>query len=100
MSRPPFLTLPAGVRAYRLRTGLGEFAVHDARPGRVPRGTVVLVPGFTGSKEDFIALLEPVAAAGYRAVAIDGRGQYESPGPRDEAAYAQGALARDLLAQV
>ncbi|MDT3396200.1 alpha/beta hydrolase [Streptomyces sp. B1866] len=101
MSRPPTLTLPAGARAYRLTTGRGEFAVHDARPGPgVPaRGTVLLVPGFTGSKEDFIAVLAPLAAAGYRAVAVDGRGQYESGGPRDESAYAQGELARDVLAQ-
>lgn len=99
MSRPPFLTLPPRARAYHLATERGEFAVHDARPGSPPRGTVLLVPGFTGSKEDFIALLEPLGAAGYRAVAVDGRGQYESPGPRDEAAYAQEQLALDVRAQ-
>ncbi|WP_369212750.1 alpha/beta fold hydrolase, partial [Streptomyces flavofungini] len=64
-----------------------------------PRGTVLLLPGFTGSKEDFIALLEPLTTAGYRAVTVDGRGQYESEGPADEAAYAQEELARDVLAQ-
>jgi pimeloyl-ACP methyl ester carboxylesterase len=32
-------------------------------------------------------------------VAVDGRGQYESGGPRDEAAYAQGELAADVIAQ-
>ncbi|MEU8550646.1 alpha/beta hydrolase [Streptomyces roseoverticillatus] len=99
MSRPPFLTLPPCARAHRLSTSRGEFAVHDARPTAPPRGTVLLVPGFTGSKEDFIALLEPVAAAGYRAVAVDGRGQHETEGPRDEAAYAQAELADDVLAQ-
>ncbi|MFF4220416.1 alpha/beta fold hydrolase [Streptomyces nondiastaticus] len=99
MSRPPFLTLPPCARAHRLSTSRGEFAVHDARPAAPPRGTVLLVPGFTGSKEDFIALLEPVAAAGYRAVAVDGRGQHETEGPRDEAAYAQAELAQDVLAQ-
>lgn len=73
----------------------------DAAPaaGVRRRGTVLLLPGFTGSKEDFIALLEPLAGAGYRAVAVDGRGQYETPGPDDQSAYAQGELARDVLAQ-
>ncbi|MGK5545104.1 alpha/beta fold hydrolase [Streptomyces sp. URMC 127] len=99
MSRPPFFTLPPCARAHRLSTARGEFAVHDARPAAPARGTVLLVPGFTGSKEDFIALLEPVAAAGYRAVAVDGRGQHETEGPRDEAAYAQAELAADVLAQ-
>ncbi|MGW2850687.1 alpha/beta fold hydrolase, partial [Streptomyces sp. NPDC001215] len=41
-----------------------------------------------------------LAAAGYRTVAVDGRGQFESPGPRDdEGPYAQSELARDVLAQ-
>ncbi|MFF5702125.1 alpha/beta fold hydrolase [Streptomyces sp. NPDC012794] len=97
MSKPPRLTLPPVARAYRLHTARGEFAVHEA--GEPVRGTALLVPGFTGSKEDFIALLEPLAAAGYRVVAVDGRGQYESPGPRDEAAYELPELALDVLAQ-
>ncbi|MEV7616093.1 alpha/beta fold hydrolase [Streptomyces sp. NPDC089799] len=97
MSKPPRLTLPPRARARHLRTTRGEFAVHEA--GEPARGTALLVPGFTGSKEDFIGLLEPLAEAGYRVVAIDGRGQYESPGPREESAYSPDELARDLLAQ-
>jgi pimeloyl-ACP methyl ester carboxylesterase len=65
-----------------------------------PRGTALLLPGFTGSKEDFNPLHEPLAARGYRTVAVDGRGQFESDGPvDDESAYAQEELARDVLAQ-
>lgn len=99
MSKPPRLTLPAAARAYRLSTARGGFAVHEAGAGTDGRGTALLVPGFTGSKEDFIALLEPLAAAGYRVVAVDGRGQYETRGPREEAAYALEELARDVHAQ-
>ncbi|MFJ7044698.1 alpha/beta hydrolase [Streptomyces sp. JV178] len=98
MSRPPTFSPPPGARAHRLRTSRGEFAVIEA--GTPVKGTVLLVPGFTGSKEDFIALHEPLAEAGYRSVAVDGRGQYESEGPKDdESPYAQDELARDLLAQ-
>lgn len=97
MSRPPSLTLPEGTRAHRLRTTRGSFAVLDA--GEARRGTALLVPGFTGSKEDFIGLLAPLADAGWRVVAVDGRGQYESGGPRAEEAYAQRELAADLAAQ-
>ncbi|MFI1411329.1 alpha/beta fold hydrolase [Streptomyces sp. NPDC020707] len=99
MSRPFTFVPPSGARAYRLGTARGEFAVIDA--GSAVKGTVLLLPGFTGSKEDFISLHEPLAAAGYRTVAVDGRGQYESPGPReDESPYAQGELAQDVLAQL
>ncbi|WP_070011097.1 alpha/beta fold hydrolase [Streptomyces abyssalis] len=96
MSKPPFLGLPPAVRAHRLSTARGEFAVHEAGEPRL--GTALLVPGFTGSKEDFIALLDPLAGMGYRVVAVDGRGQYETEGPREESAYAQPELARDVLA--
>ncbi|WP_382465282.1 alpha/beta fold hydrolase [Streptomyces noursei] len=99
MSRPPTLTLPPCARAHRLDTERGAFAVHDARPDGAPIGTALLVPGFTGSKEDFIALLAPLAAAGFRAVAVDGRGQHETPGPRNEQAYEQRELALDVQAQ-
>ncbi|MEU6217172.1 alpha/beta fold hydrolase [Streptomyces sp. NPDC047022] len=101
MSRPPTFTPPPGVRAHHLVTDRGEFAVleADAATARV-KGTAVLLPGFTGSKEDFIVVQPLLAAAGYRSIAVDGRGQHESPGPRDdEAPYAQAELARDVLAQ-
>lgn len=99
MSRPPTFTPPPCARAHQLSTRRGHFAVLDARPEGTPRGTALLMPGFTGSKEDFIAMLEPLTAAGYRAVAVDGRGQYESDGPDFQEAYAQRELAADVLAQ-
>jgi pimeloyl-ACP methyl ester carboxylesterase len=54
--------------------------------------TALLLPGFTGSKEDFIPLLDAIAAAGIGALAVDLPGQYESVGPDDEAAYLPDAL--------
>ncbi|WP_049573383.1 alpha/beta fold hydrolase [Streptomyces sp. SBT349] len=99
MSRPPFCVPPAEVRARPLVTARGEFSVLDAVPTCETVGTVLLVPGYTGSKEDFIALLAPLAAAGYRAVAVDGRGQYETVCAEGRVAYRLGALAEDVLAQ-
>ncbi|MFJ9537880.1 alpha/beta fold hydrolase [Streptomyces sp. NPDC101225] len=102
MSRPPTFTPPPGARAYPLRTARGEFAAVDSpvAEGAAPRGTALLLPGFTGSKEDFNPLHEVLGARGYRTVAVDGRGQYESDGPEhDESAYAQHELAQDVLAQ-
>ncbi|MYS24454.1 Pimeloyl-ACP methyl ester carboxylesterase [Streptomyces sp. DvalAA-14] len=101
MSRPSALDLPENVSARRLETSRGSFAVLDAAPAQhaPPLGTALLVPGFTGSKEDFLDLLPPLTDGGYRIVAVDGRGQHESDGPRDEAAYAQAELAADVIAQ-
>ncbi|MET8325901.1 alpha/beta fold hydrolase [Streptomyces sp. NPDC005181] len=99
MSRPHTFTPPPCARVRPLRTARGDFAVLEALPPAEPRGTALLLPGYMGSKEDFIALLEPLSAAGYRIVAIDGRGQYETEGTDRQEAYAQGELARDVLAQ-
>ena len=79
--------------------GAGPLAALDTGGGGT-RGTVLLVAGYTGSKEDFAPLLAPLADAGLRAVAIDQRGQYESPGPDDPAAYTVDELAADVLAVI
>lgn len=101
MSRPTALDLPENASAHRLETARGSFAVLDASPApdAPPQGTALLVPGFTGSKEDFLPLLAPLSAAGLRVVSVDGRGQYESGGPREESAYTQAELAADVVAQ-
>jgi pimeloyl-ACP methyl ester carboxylesterase len=88
-------------RAVRFRLGSGCTAALD-NDGTGAAGVVLLVPGFTGSKEDFLPLLRPLAAAGYRAVAIDQRGQYQSEWAASPAGYRLEALAADLgeLAQL
>jgi pimeloyl-ACP methyl ester carboxylesterase len=75
----------------------GQVAALDTGPGGdLP--TVLMVPGYTGSKEDFGPLLDPLAVAGRRVVAIDLPGQYESPGPDDAAWYTVDNLGAALLA--
>ncbi len=96
MSTPPFLTPPDGVHARRTTTSRGEFAVLEAGAADAP--LVVLVPGWTGSKEDYIAVLAPLAQAGYHAVALDQRGQYETPGTGREEDYTLPELGADLVA--
>ncbi|RBY90018.1 alpha/beta hydrolase [Blastococcus sp. TF02A-26] len=76
--------------------GAGPLAALDTG-GDGERGTVLMVAGYTGSKEDFAPLLAPLCAAGYRVVAVDQRGQFESPGPDDPARYSVAELAEDLL---
>ena len=106
------MVLPGGSE-HTAPDDLRQLAAHDAErttfPGRTgplaaldtgpaEGGTVLLVAGYTGSKEDFAPLLTPVAEAGLRAVAIDQRGQFESPGPDDPAQYTVAELAADVIA--
>jgi pimeloyl-ACP methyl ester carboxylesterase len=81
MSIPRTLTLATGVARSDVETPRGRFAVLTARPHEtsLPRGSVLLVPGFTGSKEDFAAVLPLLASSGWSAASYDQRGQFESP---------------------
>lgn len=85
------------MRAVRLPVRDGSLAALDNEVSP-EQATVLLVPGYTGSKEDFRPLLRPMAAAGLRAVAIDQRGQYESDWARTAAGYELPALAADVIA--
>lgn len=100
MSTPRSLGLTDQVRPVKIHTSRGAFAALEAQPGTgvCERRPALLIPGFTGSKEDFISILQPLASAGRRVVAIDMRGQYQSQGAPDETGYAPGELAADIAA--
>ena len=93
--------LPHSAAPRFVSTPAGPLALLDTGPtpgsGQPP---VLFVPGYTGSKEDFVPLLDPLADEGYRVVAVDQRGQYESPGVDDPEAYTVPVLARDVLAVI
>lgn len=91
------LRLPDGVRRITVETIRGSFAALEALPstGVTERRPALLIPGYTGSKEDFLPVLAPLAAAGRRVVAIDMRGQYQSPPAADAGGYHLAALAAD-----
>jgi pimeloyl-ACP methyl ester carboxylesterase len=67
-------------------------ALQAPAAGQSLGATALLLPGFTGSKEDFAPLLDSISDAGIEVISVDLPGQYESPGPDDEAAYRPEAL--------
>jgi pimeloyl-ACP methyl ester carboxylesterase len=91
---------PHRARSRRLSTPHGEIAVLDsaADAAGTRRGTALLVPGYTGSKEDFVPLLDRLAQRGFRVVTMDQPGQYESVGDDDAAAYLPDRLAQAVTA--
>ncbi len=71
-----------------------ELEVSEAGSGGRP---LMLLHGFTGSKEDFTEWLDPLAEAGWHAVAPDHRGHGKSSKPDSENAYSIAILAHDAL---
>jgi pimeloyl-ACP methyl ester carboxylesterase len=100
VSTPRSLRLPRQVSPTIIETSRGRFAalVAEAAISVSERQPALLVPGYTGSKEDFLAVLESLAAAGRTVTAIDMRGQYQSEPAKSSAGYALDQLAGDLVA--
>jgi pimeloyl-ACP methyl ester carboxylesterase len=64
------------------------------------RDPALLVPGYTGSKEDFLAILDLLADGSRQVVAIDMRGQFETRGADDPDGYLLSALGSDIAAVI
>ena len=104
MSTPPFLGLPPGTCRVALSVGAGPLSALEAAPPEdvETRAELVCVPGFTGSKEDFLPLLEPLGRAGVRVLSMDQRGQCDSPGLPSQQPYTLegfGTELRELIEQ-
>lgn len=95
MSTPPRVDLPDGVvvEQWPIRGGHRAVMRTDLT---APASWAVFVPGFTGSKEDFIAVLPLLAEAGVGALAYDHLGQHESSGSDEPGDYDLPLLAADL----
>lgn len=75
----------------------GEKLAVEIYEPKVRIADVVLVHGFTGSKEDFDLIGPLLAGAGYRVLTFDNRGQHESAHSTRDDAYALASLARDVV---
>jgi pimeloyl-ACP methyl ester carboxylesterase len=82
-------------RAAQVEVELPGFTLAALRTGGETNPPVLLVPGWTGSKEDFGPILEPRGEAGYLVTAVDQRGQFRSPF-RPDGDYSPIALGNDL----
>jgi pimeloyl-ACP methyl ester carboxylesterase len=92
-------TIPAeGAVASRFAAPSGELAVVSLGDPGHPR--VVLVPGVSGSKEDYVLVAPLLAAAGYYVQSFDLAGQYESAqaGPPPGRRYDYALFRDDLVA--
>jgi pimeloyl-ACP methyl ester carboxylesterase len=102
VSTPTSLDLPGGVRRTTIHTSRGAFAALEAAPasGVCEREAALLVPGYTGSKEDFLAILDLLADGSRQVIAMDMRGQFETAAAADQDGYRAAALGADIAAVI
>ncbi|MFC4605583.1 alpha/beta fold hydrolase [Rhodococcus kronopolitis] len=83
----------------RISISRGKLSSFEATPdaGTEVKGTVVMVPGFTGSREDFLPMAPFVTAAGYRLISYSQLGQYDSDGPDGRDAVGEYTIAKFAL---
>lgn len=91
---------PHGASRVQVTVAGADLAALRAQPAEPAAAVAVLLPGYTGSKEDFAALLDPLCRAGLSVLALDLPGQYESPGPDGEQDYYPDPLGRTIAALV
>jgi len=89
---------PEGTRAYRFEAPSGSLAAWDLGDPEGER--VVMVPGITGSKEDFAFLAPILAGEGYFVQSYDLPGQYESAqaGPAGADGWSYELFVDDMVA--
>lgn len=95
VSTPPFLALPEGVIRHTVRVEDVDVATLQTS-GQETGARVLLAPGFSGSKEDFLGLLPLLAGSGVHAVSYDHPGQHESRSLAGAQRFSIERLAQDM----
>jgi len=88
--------VPTGVETCVVQAPAGELTALWSQ-ARQARGTVLLIPGFTGSKEDFLGVLPLLADRGWNTLAYSQRGQGDSAAPAGVEAYGLDEFAQDAV---
>ncbi|MBF4614040.1 alpha/beta fold hydrolase [Curtobacterium sp. VKM Ac-1376] len=96
---PPFghLPTPDGVDVVGIDVPVGRLTAYRIVPEGVSKGTVLIVPGYTGSKEDWRTFLPVLRDAGWTVVAISRRGQADSAAPTEPRDYSLDEEAADVV---
>jgi len=93
----PLIGSYAGDGIVRIPVGAFEFRARVAGLDNEAGETVILLHGFPVTSAMWEPLMQPLADAGYRAIAFDQRGYSPGARPEEESAYATQAITADVL---
>ena len=91
------LVNPAGITEEKFTTNKNIIGALVSEPEAIHAGTILFVPGWSGSREDFVAVMPILSSLGWHCVSIDQLGQPSSYGPSNEDAFSLEIFAQDLI---
>ncbi len=91
------LPTPEGVDVVGIDLPVGRLTAYRVVPSGPSKGVVLVVPGYTGSKEDWRTFMPLLREAGWTAVAISRRGQADSAAPTAPSDYSLDEEAADVV---
>lgn len=91
------LPTPDGVDVVGVDLPVGRLTAYRVVPAGPSKGVVLVVPGYTGSKEDWRTFMPLLRDAGWTAVAISRRGQADSARASGPAGYTLQEEAADVV---
>ncbi|MCS0499909.1 lysophospholipase [Protaetiibacter sp. 10F1B-8-1] len=90
-------TPPPGVDLVAVDAGAGRLTALRSPAHGSPRGLILLMPGYTASKEEFFAMAPALAQMGWETWAYSHRGQADSSAPRGVEEYRLERFVADAL---
>ena len=92
------LPLPENIEAMVIHAPVGDLtALHAPKGVKGARGAAMMIPGFTGSKEDFYQISSILGEDGWDVWSYSQRGQADSVAPRGRKAYGRRSTAGDAV---
>ena len=91
------LVNPAGIRTETLNTSKNVIGALVSEPESIHAGTIVFVPGWSGSREDFVAVMPTLSSLGWHCYSIDQHGQPSSYGSNNVEDFSLDSFAQDLI---
>ena len=88
---------PASVREDKLITTRSIVGCLVSEPDSIHAGTILMIPGFSGSKEDFVAIMPTLSSLGWHCFAIDQYGQPATYGSNNEKDFTMDLYAQDVI---
>lgn len=91
------LVNPAGIREQKFNTSKNIIGALVSEPEAIHAGTIIFIPGWSGSREDFVAVMPILSSLGWHCISIDQHGQPSSYGSNKEVDFTLENFAQDVI---